>query len=83
MEYECCICKETVSAAAGARFDPCALLLIANYEEAIEAQKEQQFFCHFECFRQILNNDGVLYIMETDFPTRGEIDREETDPANN
>ena len=80
LDYECCICKQTVSAAGGAALDPCALLLIANYEQPREQQKDQQFFCHFECFRRLVNNDGVMYIMDSDFPTIGEIELEESTP---
>ena len=79
-DYECCICKQTVSASSGAPLDPCALLLIANYEQPREQQKDQQFFCHFECFRRLVNNDGVMYIMDSDFPTVGEIELEEGTP---
>ena len=79
-DYECCICKQTVSAGSGALLDPCALILIGNYERPREEQKEQQFFCHFECFRRLVNNDGVMYIMDSDFSTVGEIELEERNP---
>jgi hypothetical protein len=77
MDYECCICKNTVSSEGGAELlDPCALILVSNIDQSREYQKEQQFFCHFECFRKLVNNDGIMYIMDIDAPTIGEIDRD-------
>ena len=78
IKYQCCICKETVSSAEkSSSLDPCALLVISNIDEPRNNQKEQQFFCHFECFRKLVNEDGNLYIMEDDFPTMGEIAQED------
>ena len=78
IDYECCICKETVSSESrSSSLDPCALFLIANIDLPRENQKEQQFFCHFECFRRLANTDGVMYIMDSDFPTVGEIEEDE------
>ncbi|MDQ3586326.1 MAG: hypothetical protein M3407_11195 [Acidobacteriota bacterium] len=57
--------------------DPCALILVSNIDQPREGQKEQQFFCHFECFRRLVNNDGIMYIMELDAATIGEIERDE------
>jgi hypothetical protein len=53
------------------------LFIISNIDEPQDKQKEQEFFCHFQCFRQMINDDGSLYIMEDDFPTKGEIARED------
>jgi hypothetical protein len=78
IDYECCICKDTVSAVSGtASLDPCALILVSNIDLPHEEQKEQQFFCHFECFRKLVNRDGIMYIMDSDFPTVGEIEADE------
>jgi hypothetical protein len=40
-------------------------------------EKEQKFYRHFECFRKLVNNDGILYIMEPDQATIGEIAEDE------
>jgi hypothetical protein len=75
--YECCICKNIVSGEHRLNnLDPCALILVTNMGLPDEHQKEQQFFCHFECFRKIVNNDGIMYIKEDDFPSIGEIKRD-------
>jgi hypothetical protein len=81
IDYECCICKETVSSGReSSTLDPCALVVVSNIDQPRESQKEQQFFCHFECFRKLVNRDGVLYIMDSDFPTIGELAAEEETP---
>ena len=77
-KYECCICKETVSGESRASLlDPCALILVSNIDQPRENHKEQQFYCHFECFRKLVNRDGVMYIMDEGFPTVGEIAQDE------
>jgi hypothetical protein len=77
-KYECCICKETVSSKQkSSHLDPCSLFVISNIDKPRDNHKEQQFYCHFECFRKLVNNDGNLYIMADDFPTIGEIARED------
>lgn len=74
LKYQCCICKETVSSKqTTSHLDPCALVVVSNIDKPQNNQKEQQFFCHFECFRKTINNDDNLYIMDDDFPTMAEI----------
>jgi hypothetical protein len=78
IKYNCCICHETVSSEEKtSHLDPCGLAVISNIDQPQENQKEQQFFCHFECFRKLVNDDGSMYIMEDDFPTSGEITQED------
>ena len=43
------------------------MILISNIDQPRENHKEQQFYCHFECFRKLVNRDGVMYIMDEDF----------------
>ena len=46
-------------------FDPCAVILVANWAEEAE-QREQQFFAHAECFRR--SGSGTdLYVFDEDF----------------
>jgi hypothetical protein len=78
-EHQCCICKNTTSGIelSTTALDPCALILISNIDQPREKQKEQQFFCHFDCFRKLVNNDGIMYIMDSDFSTIGECKEDE------
>ncbi|MBX3287765.1 MAG: hypothetical protein KF855_00345 [Acidobacteria bacterium] len=74
LKYACCFCKDTVSADERSHeLDPCALLLIGHFDRSNNQQKEQQFFCHFICFRELVNDDGLLYIAEPGFPTVSEV----------
>lgn len=78
IEYACCICKGTIPNAGETHpLNPCAINLVSNFDHPRENQKEQQFFCHFECFRKMVNDDGIMYIMDGDFPSVGEIEQEE------
>jgi hypothetical protein len=46
-------------------FDPCAVILVANWGDK-EQEREQQFFAHAECFRK--SGSGTdLYILDPDF----------------
>ena len=81
--YQCCICKETVSDRRASLLDPCAVILVSNIDQQRENQKEQQFYCHFECFRRLMNNDGVMYIMDPDFSTTGEVEQDEEETSEN
>jgi hypothetical protein len=72
LQYDCCFCNGVVSSAkATSHLDPCALIVVSNIELQRDDQKEQEFYCHFECFRKLVNNDGILYIMEPDQATIG------------
>jgi len=69
----CCICKETIEKDV---FDPCSLVLITNSDMEWPDQKEQTFFCHMGCFRRVVNDDNILYILEADFPANRELEEE-------
>lgn len=59
------------------RLDPCALVIVAHTDRDWREQKEQTFYCHFECFRKVVGDDSVLYIAEPDFSTNGEVEDEQ------
>ena len=80
MKYQCCICK---SESELKDLDPCSLTLRTNIDEKEDNQKEQTFYCHLECFRKLINDDGIMYIMEEDFSTLGEIKKEEMEDRQN
>jgi hypothetical protein len=79
----CCICKEGIEfevnedniAINPKGFDPCGLGLVTNVFGPKNDQREQWFFCHMECFRKMVN-DQSMYILEPDFETIGECERE-------
>jgi hypothetical protein len=52
--------------------DPCGVVIVGNIDRDWRDQKEQTFYCHFECFRRMVNDDSVMYIMQPDFSTNGD-----------
>ena len=79
IEYQCCICKGTVKSNKETNnhsLDPCAIIIQSNIDLDYENRKEQIFYVHFECIRKMINDDGVLYIMDKDFPTLGETEED-------
>ena len=78
LDYQCCICKETVTKHAVSPLDPCSLILVSNIDLPRDDQKEQEFFCHLECFRRLINNDSLMYVMESDAATIGKIKADES-----
>jgi hypothetical protein len=58
------------------RLDPCALVLVAHADKEWRDQKDQSFWCHFDCFRRLVADDSVMYIMQPDFCTNGEVEDE-------
>jgi hypothetical protein len=62
----------------GSPVDPCSLIRVSNIDLPRDDQKEQEFYCHLECFRRLINNDSIMYIMESDFATIGEIKTNES-----
>jgi hypothetical protein len=64
-QYECCICKKIVSSREQSHdLDPCGLVLIGNIDGPYDLRRTQDFYCHFECFRKLVNDDEIMYIME-------------------
>jgi hypothetical protein len=56
--------------------DPCALVLVTNVDRDRGDQKEQEFPCHFECFRGLIGDDSLMYIMQPGHSTVGEVEDE-------
>jgi hypothetical protein len=77
--YECCICKQTMPVASDQTkpLDPCSLVLVSNINLDRREQKEQEFPCHFECIRRLVGDDNLMFIMEPDYSTIGEMEDEQ------
>lgn len=74
LSYHCVICKETIPSDGPQdhRLDPCGLVVVGNADREWRDRREQTFWCHFDCFRRLVSDDGVLYIKDVDFATNGE-----------
>lgn len=73
--YHCIICKGSmpVDGPQAHRLDPCGLVVVGNANRDWREQREQAYWCHFECFRRVIQSDGLLFIADADFSTNGEI----------
>jgi len=70
--YQCIFCGETIRAGG---LDPCALHLVAKFDQPRRAQKEQTFFCHIKCMEsRASSHPATFYINDPDFPTVGEVE---------
>src|SRR5438132_404805 len=78
LTHRCCICKQPMPHAGDpARpLDPCSLVLVSNVNLDRREHREQEFPCHFECFRRLVADDSIMYILEPDYSTIGEIEAE-------
>ncbi|MDZ4688807.1 MAG: hypothetical protein SH850_27345 [Planctomycetaceae bacterium] len=74
LSYHCVICKGSMpfDGPQAHRLDPCGLVVVGNADRDWRDQRDQTFWCHFECFRRLVGDDGVLYIKDADFATNGE-----------
>lgn len=79
LRFYCYICEETILTGKLAEnpLDPCASVLIGHSDREWEHQKEQTFFCHANCFGRIVGGDRFMHIMEPDFGTNGDLEKED------
>ena len=62
LRYACCFCGDEI---APSKVDPCAVLVIGNWQSpVIEEQAEQQFFCHLACFKRAIRSNVPVGIEE-------------------
>ena len=57
-EYICCFCDKSIESD---NIDVCSVIVITNWDKNDEQHDEQQFFCHFNCFKNKLHNNIPLY----------------------
>ena len=68
--YECCICGGSIEETH--KFDPCYMQIHTNMGGDDEEQLEQGFFCHYECFKGIMDYDGHLNLEGQEEYTAGQ-----------
>jgi len=44
------------------KLDPCAVAIYSNIDKDQDEQLEQMFFCHYECFRAIMDSGTRPYL---------------------
>lgn len=62
LRLQCWYCQSEIEYQG---FDPCAVVLIANWADE-GRQREQQFFAHADCFRRS-GSGNELHILDPDF----------------
>lgn len=78
--YVCLFCAQSI---VPGPLDPCALHLVGKIDRPRNEQKEQTFFCHIGCLRELAKiRPANFYIASPDFPCVGESDAaEQSNPA--
>lgn len=68
--YQCCICKQKITSEDKRRneHNPCALTVTTNWDGNVMEQKEQIFFCHFDCFKTFYGDDSAFYLQDMATP---------------
>ena len=68
MEFECqcCFCGDAIAEAAanGHTLDPCAVIVIGKWKKSSDLQVEQQYFCHLDCFKRLVETHAPVELEE-------------------
>jgi len=62
LQFQCCFCGEGIGDSQGKfhSLDPCAVIVLGNWQQASPKQVEQQFFCHLERFKHKVENHAPV-----------------------
>jgi len=60
VRHQCCFCGDNIEETDG--LDPCAVAIWTNIDKKQDEQLEQMFFCHYVCFRNIMDSGTRLYL---------------------
>lgn len=61
-KYQCCFCGKIIQSD---NLDITSIILISNWDKDDEGiQKQQQFFCHMICFKNKIQSDIPLYLLD-------------------
>lgn len=61
LKFQCILCGQSIDRSS---LDPCAIVLIANWQGPEDEQRVQQWFCHSRCFNERVS---PAEIFEPDF----------------
>jgi len=64
LNYKCCICKQKIKSEDRQlnNLNPCSLRKNTNFDGTSLEQKEQTFFCHLQCFKELYDDDATFYL---------------------
>jgi len=60
VRHQCCFCGNNIEEMH--KLDPCAVAIYSNIDKDQDEQLEQMFFCHYECFRAIMDSGTRPYL---------------------
>ena len=65
-ECQCCFCGDAIAEveANGHSLDPCALIVVGNWKKGSDQQVEQQYFCHIDCFKRLVEQHAPVDLEE-------------------
>jgi len=59
--HQCCFCGDNIEENAH-KLDPCGVVIYTNLDKADDEQLEQMFFCHYECFRNVMDSGTRVHL---------------------
>lgn len=60
IKISCCFCNTTIESS---EINPCEIILLSNWDKSKEKQHAQNFWCHYECFKEKLNSNIQQHLM--------------------
>lgn len=53
MKPQGCFCNNQIEST---NIDPCNISILINWDKSVEKQLDQNFWCHFDCFKEKLHS---------------------------
>lgn len=58
--YTCCFCNSSIEST---QIDPCNINVLGQYDKTTKDKPSQDFYCHFECFKEKLHQEITGYFL--------------------
>ena len=59
--HQCCFCGDNID--SDSQLDPCGIVIYTNIDKGECEQREQMFFCHYECFRDVMDSGTRIHLV--------------------
>jgi len=60
VRYQCCFCGNNIEETH--KLDPCATAIYTNLDKEQDEQLEQMFFCHYTCFKAVMESGTRVHL---------------------
>jgi hypothetical protein len=64
LNYTCCFCGKKIESN---QVDPMNINVVGNYDKLVKDSPSQDFYCHFDCFKMLLQKDIAGYFLKSNF----------------